>query len=170
MSRAVAGSYGSGGKVKTIAHNWHMKFKEARARRRGWKGQSLTQYTHAPVFEPLFFSLPSSSLEIYISSLLARTVCLSRFLLKSRWWLCPIPCSTAKPSPPSNFIHPPPPLSFPRRFSFSFVLSSVCERGEKTEVRLPRTRSTSSSAYTETILHLRRDYASLADNRKYAIE
>lgn len=65
-----------GGKVKTIAHNWHMKFKEARARRRGWKGQSLTQYTHATVFEPLFFSLPSSSLEIYISSLLELLNCL----------------------------------------------------------------------------------------------
>lgn len=92
-----------------------MKFKEARTRRRGWKGRSLTQYTHAPVFEPLFFSLPSSSLEIYISSLLAGTVCLSRFLLKSRWWLYPnllnppwTPSSSSS-SAPRNFIS----ISFP---------------------------------------------------------
>lgn len=35
---------------------------------------------------------------------------------------------------------------------------------------LPRNPQHLIFRYTETILHLRRDYASLADNRKYAIE
>lgn len=124
-----------GGKVKTIAHNWHMKFKEARARRRGWKGQSLTQYTHATVFEPLFFSLPSSSLEIYISSLLELLNCLFIPLsFKEPLVAIPSPSSlrqTPQRPPPSpllsNFI----PISFPRlthRFSFLSVpsLIAVC--------------------------------------------
>lgn len=112
-----------------------MKFKEARARRRGWKGQSLTQYTHATVFEPLFFSLPSSSLEIYISSLLELLNCLFIPLsFKEPLVAIPSPSSlrqTPQRPPPSpllsNFI----PISFPRlthRFSFLSVpsLIAVC--------------------------------------------
>lgn len=160
-----------GGKVKTIAHNWHMKFKEARARRRGWKGQSLTQYTHATVFEPLFFSLPSSSLEIYISSLLELLNCL--FIpLSFKEPLVAIPSPYSPPNPPTFS----PPLSPSFEFyshllpsshaSFLLSLRSFPHRS------LPRTRShlVLLSIYTETILYLRRDYASLADNRKYAIE
>lgn len=57
----------AGSKVKTIAYNWHMKFKGGVARRAGGKaGGSLNI---PAVFEPLFFSRPSASLEIYISSL-----------------------------------------------------------------------------------------------------
>lgn len=163
-----------GGKVKTIAHNWHMKFKEARARRRGWKGQSLTQYTHATVFEPLFFSLPSSSLEIYISSLLELLNCL--FIpLSFKEPLVAIPSLRQTPSDVlTSLTHPPPPFEFyshllpanPRlthRFSFLSVPSLVPVSHEPAA-------TSSSSLYTETILYLRRDYASLADNRKYAIE
>lgn len=58
----------AGSKVKTIAYNWHMKFKGGVTRRTGGKaGGSLNT---PAVFEPLFFSRPSASLEIYISSLL----------------------------------------------------------------------------------------------------
>lgn len=101
------------------------------------------------------------------------TVCLSRFLLKSRWWLySPGP----HPTPPrrSNLSHPPssgPPFEFYShllpanpRLTHRFSFSSFVPR------RLPRTRSHLIFRYTETILYLRRDYASLADNRKYAIE
>lgn len=52
-----------------------MKFKEARGR--GGAGGRASRSLNIPtVFEPLFFSLPSSSLEIYISSLLLRWNCL----------------------------------------------------------------------------------------------
>lgn len=63
-SRARAGA---GSKVKTIAYNWHMKFKGGAACCAGGKAGSLNI---PAMFEPLFFSRPSASLEIYISSLL----------------------------------------------------------------------------------------------------
>lgn len=146
-----------GGKVKTIAHNWHMKFKEARARRRGWKGQSLTQYTHATVFEPLFFSLPSSSLEIYISSLLELLNCLFIPLsFKEPLVAIPSPSSlrqTPQRPPPSpllsNFI----PISFPRlthRFSFLSVPSLIAVSHEPAATSLSIQRQ--SSIYGEITL------------------
>lgn len=67
-TRRPATSESAGSKVKTIAYNWHMKFKGGVACRAGGKaGGSLNI---PAVFEPLFFSRPSASLEIYISSLL----------------------------------------------------------------------------------------------------
>lgn len=67
-TRRPATSEHAGSKVKTIAYNWHMKFKGGVIRRTGGKaGGSLNT---PAVFEPLFFSRPSASLEIYISSLL----------------------------------------------------------------------------------------------------
>lgn len=83
----------AGSKVKTIAYNWHMKFKGGLTRRTGGKaGGSLNT---PAVFEPLFFS-PSFRLAGNLHFLpAAGTVCLSRFLLKSRWWLCsPSPTAT----------------------------------------------------------------------------
>lgn len=173
-----------GGKVKTIAHNWHMKFKEARARRRGWKGQSLTQYTHATVFEPLFFSLPSSSLEIYISSLLE----LLNYLfipLSFKEPLVAIP-PTLLPSPsnlPDGLTSPTHPPTRPPLPSFRILFPSPSRQPSShasfllsfpvpspIAVSHEPAATSSSSLYTETILYLRRDYASLADNRKYAVE
>lgn len=96
-----------------------------------------------------FLFLPARWKFTFPPSCSSGTVCLSRFLLKSRWWLCPSPfsnplSSNPSPSPPGIPCHPSIPLVSPRlfhphRFSFLPFFCNVV-------VALPRARSTSSSA------------------------
>lgn len=138
-TRRPATSKRAGSKVKTIAYNWHMKFKGGVTRRTGGKaGGSLNT---PAVFEPLFFSRPSASLEIYISSLLSVYPASFKEPLVA---ILPLPY----PRIPVNLPFVPTPFD-------------TAPRG---------TRSTSFCATQRQSSIYGADYASLADNRKYAIE
>ena len=153
-----------GGKVKTIAHNWHMKFKEARARRRGVEG---------PVAHSIYPRSAVRALILFSSFQFAGNL----HFLPPCWNCLFIPLSFKEPL--VAIPQPPPtPSVLAARPLWNFISISlpptVASHRRATE-RLVVASATKPAAphlplYRETILHLRRDYASLADNRKYAIE
>jgi len=121
-----------------------MKFKGGVTRRVGKAGGSLNT---PAVFEPLFFSRPSASLEIYISSLLLELSVYPASFKEPLVAMLPLP-----------YRHPRTPVNLP------FALPTPFDTIPR------RTRSTSFCATQRQSSIYGADYASLADNRKYAIE
>lgn len=88
----------SGSKVKTIAYNWHMKFKGGIARRAG--GRPVAHSIYPWCSSPYSFLVLPPRWKFTFPPCSARTVCLSRFLLKSRWWLRSLSYSHTPLMPP----------------------------------------------------------------------
>lgn len=149
-----------------------MKFKEAKGR--GVAG------AEGPVAHSIYQRSGVRALILFSSFQLAENL----HFLPPCWNCLFIPLSFKEPlvamPPPPSFSTPQlltthplefsphlcSPIAFNLRFFF-FFHSFIVEGGRFSFSENPQHLI---FRYTETILHLRRDYASLADNRKYAIE